>query len=66
MTDERDYCFGQSSSATWGIIIGILIILAGLIEIFGGMYDWLQWDKLWPYMLITLGLLIIGNILYKR
>ena len=32
---ERDYCFGRSSSTTWGLIIGVLIILAGVIELFG-------------------------------
>ncbi len=59
-------CFGGRSSTVTPIIIGILIILAGLIELFGGAYAWLNWDTLWPYLLILLGLLIAGNSLYQR
>ncbi len=66
MSSARDMCFGGRSSTVTPIIIGILIILAGLIELFGGAYAWLNWDTLWPYLLILLGLLIAGNSLYKR
>jgi len=66
MGSDRDMCFGGRSSTVTPIIIGILIILAGLIELFGGAYTWLNWDTLWPYLLILLGLLIAGNSLYKR
>lgn len=59
-------CFGRRSSTVWPIIIGVLIILAGLIELFGNSYTWLNWDTLWPYLLILLGLLIAGNSLYQR
>ena len=63
---ERDYCFGRSSSTTWGLIIGVLIILAGVIELFGDTIRWLNWDSIWPYLVIVLGLLIVGNTLYRR
>ncbi|NQT08831.1 hypothetical protein HQ586_07125 [Candidatus Bathyarchaeota archaeon] len=66
MGSDRDMCFGGRSSTVTPIIIGILIILAGLIELFGGAYAWLNWDTLWPYLLILLGLLIAGNSLYQR
>jgi len=59
-------CFGRRSSTVWPIIIGVLIILAGLIELLGNSYAWLNWDTLWPYLLILLGLLIAGNSLYQR
>ena len=63
---DRDMCFGRRSSTAWPIIIGVLIIMAGLIELLGDAYRWLNWDTLWPYMVIVLGLLIIGNALYNR
>jgi len=66
MSSDRDMCFGRRSSTVTPLIIGVLIILAGLIELFGGSYAWLNWDTLWPYLLILLGLLIAGNSLYKR
>jgi hypothetical protein len=66
MSSDRDVCFGRRSSTVWPIIIGVLIIFAGLIELFGGTYAWLNWDTLWPYLMIALGLLIVGNSLYKR
>ena len=66
MSSNRDMCFGGRSSTVTPIIIGVLIILAGLIELFGGAYAWLNWDTLWPYLLILLGLLIAGNSLYQR
>jgi hypothetical protein len=63
---QDDFCFGRSSSSTWGLIIGILIILAGLSELLGDSITWLNWDVFWPYLIIIMGLLIIGNSLYKR
>ncbi len=66
MSSDRDVCFGRRSSTIWPIIIGVLIIFAGLIELFGGAYAWLNWDTLWPYLVMALGLLIVGNSLYKR
>ncbi|MHA2395034.1 MAG: hypothetical protein ACXAEX_24155 [Promethearchaeota archaeon] len=66
MRNERDYCFGQRSSTTWGLIIGVVIILAGLIELFGDSISWLDWDNIWPFFLIIIGLLVVGNVFYKR
>jgi hypothetical protein len=58
--------FWPRSSKTWGLIIGVMIILAGLIELFGNTYTWLNWDSIWPYFIIILGLAIIGNVLFKQ
>lgn len=44
----------------------MLIILAGVIELFGDTIRWLNWDRIWPYFVILLGLLIVVNTLYKR
>ncbi|MHA1973097.1 MAG: hypothetical protein ACTSW1_08895 [Candidatus Hodarchaeales archaeon] len=66
MSNERDYCFGQPSSTVTGLVFGIIIILVGLTELFGDTISWLSWDTLWPYLIIILGLAIVGNSLYKR
>jgi hypothetical protein len=66
MADERDYCFGQSQSTTGGVIFGTIIIIAGLIQLFGGRVSWLHWDNIWPFFIIIIGLLIVGNTFYKR
>jgi uncharacterized integral membrane protein len=66
MADERDYCFGQSQSTMGGLIFGIIIIIAGLIQLFGDRVSWLQWDNIWPFFIIIIGLLIVGNTFYKR
>ncbi len=66
MAFDRDYCFGRSSSATWGIIIGVLIILAGATQLLEDTIPWMNWDTLWPVFVIILGLLIVGNALKRR
>ena len=63
---DRDLCFGSRSSSFWPLIIGALIILVGVIELFGDTYRWLNWDNVWPLIVIAFGLLIVGNALYKR
>jgi len=59
-------CFGTNASKTWPIIIGVLIILVGVTELFGDTLTWLRWDNLWPYIVIAFGLIIIANNLYNR
>jgi uncharacterized membrane protein HdeD (DUF308 family) len=63
---DRDMCFGRRSSTFWPLIIGVMIIIVGVIELFGDTYRWLNWDNVWPFIVIAFGLLIIGNALYKR
>ena len=63
---DRDMCFGRRSSTFWPINIGVMIILVGIIELFGDTYRWLNWDNVWPFIVITFGLLIIANSFYKR
>ncbi len=66
MAFDRDYCFGRNSSATWGIIIGVLIILAGATQLLEDTIPWMNWDTLWPVFVIIIGLLIVGNALKRR
>ena len=63
---DRDMCFGRRGSTFWPIIIGVMIILVGIIELFGDTYRWLNWDNVWPFIVIIFGLLIIANSFYKR
>ena len=64
---EDDWCFGaQRSTPIWGIFIGLLIIVAGVISILEDVYWWASWDRLWPILVIAFGLFIIYNVLYKR
>ena len=66
MAFDRDYCFGRRSSTTWGIIIGVLIILAGATQLLEDTIPWMNWDTLWPVFVIVIGLLIVGNALRRR
>jgi len=66
MADKRDLCFGQPSSTVTGLIFGVIIILVGLTQLLGDSISWLNWDTLYPYVIVLVGLLIVGNTLYKR
>lgn len=63
---QDNLCFGKENSTVIGLFIGVMIIIVGLTELLGDTISWLNWDTLWPYIVIILGLLIIGNSLYKR
>jgi hypothetical protein len=63
---QENECFGRDQSVVGGLIFGIIIILVGLIELFGDRVIWLRWDNIWPIFIIIIGLLILGNTLYKR
>ena len=63
---DRDMCFGSRSSIFWPLLIGIVIIIWGVSELFGDVYIWAQWDRLWPFFVIGVGLLIIVNVLWRR
>jgi hypothetical protein len=63
---DDDLCFGPQGGTWFGIFIGLLIILAGVSELFRGTYWWASWDRLWPIPVIVLGLLIVYSALQKR
>ncbi len=56
----RDECFGlPQGGSIFGIIIGIVIILAGVQSLMG-------WDlDFGPYMIIVVGILIVAGALYQ-
>lgn len=63
---DSDLCFGSGGGNWFGIFIGLMIILAGVSELFQGTYWWASWDKLWPLPVILLGLFIVYNAYTKR
>ena len=52
---------GQS----WGILVGLLILLAGLISLADEWFRY-SWDELWPLMIIVFGAFIIWRGLRAR
>lgn len=64
---EDDLCFApRRTFHLWGVFFGLLIILAGVVSLLEGFVWWASWDKIWPFMVILFGLLIIANALLRR
>jgi len=63
---EDDICFGGRGGATWGIIIGLFILIIGVSSLLGDAFTWLSWDKLWPLFIILVALMIIVNSVMRR
>jgi len=64
---EDDLCFRPSRGLhLFGVFLGLLIILAGVISLLEGFYRWASWDRLWPFVVILFGLLIIFSALSRR
>ncbi len=59
MSGSRDECFGlPHGGAIVGLFIGIMIILFGLINLFGWQVD------LGPFAIIIVGILIVAGAVY--
>jgi hypothetical protein len=63
---DDDLCFGPRGGTWVGIFIGLLIILAGVSELFKGQFWWASWDRLWPIPVIVLGLLVVYSAMQRR
>jgi divalent metal cation (Fe/Co/Zn/Cd) transporter len=64
---DDEFCFGSRRGSNWfGIFIGFVIILAGVVALYEGQFWWASWDKLWPLVVMVLGLIIIVNTLTRR
>ena len=52
----------------WGLLVGFLIILVGVIQLIDRFYGrgWARWDRLWPIPVIVFGLFIIWNGIKAR
>ena len=64
---EEQECFGlPHGGAIVGLIFGALIIIAGLIF---ALQEWnvieeVDWDLIWPFIVIIFGILVIAGALY--
>jgi hypothetical protein len=56
-------CFGRQGGVIVGIILGLLIIVAGVISLLEGLYPWATWNRLWPFFIIIAGVLIVLSML---
>lgn len=65
---EEKYEKSGEEGRTWGIIIGLLILLAGAISLLNQWYvvSWQIRRRLWSLMIIVFGLLIIWGGLRAR
>ncbi len=64
---EDELCFVPGRGVyLFGIFLGILIILAGVISLLERFVWWASWDRLWPFVVILFGLLIIASVLSRR
>ena len=58
--ERRLASLGRNRSKTFSLIIGTVIVFAGLQEIFPSV----NWDNVWPYFAVAFGLLIITAALF--
>lgn len=59
---QRDECFGLPHGNIIGpLIIGFILILAGLSSIYGFEF----WQYLWPALIVLIGILIIAGAIYR-
>ena len=49
-----------------GVFFGLLLILAGVTSLLKRFVWWASWDRLWPFVVVLFGLLIIVGALSKR
>ena len=51
---------GSTGRGLWNIV-GILVIVIGVLALLGafGILEWFTWAKLWPLVLVVIGVLII-------
>lgn len=58
----------DSASRNWVVLFGLLIVLSGVISLLDSWYHvgWASWDRLWPLLVIALGLFIVWNVLTAR
>jgi phage shock protein PspC (stress-responsive transcriptional regulator) len=43
-------------------ILGIILVVIGVIFLLNSLFSWLSWGRLWPLILIAIGLLVIIGI----
>lgn len=66
---EEKHEKAEEEGRTWGVIVGILIVLTGAISLVDRWYGfgWARWERLWPILIIVVGLFVIwGGIRARR
>jgi len=48
------------------ILGGIIVIAVGLIFLLNGFFPWVGWNKLWPVILVVVGIIIMIQAFKKR
>ena len=64
--DFEEMCFGGRSKTMAPIIFGAIMILVGLSFLFERTFAWINFDKLWPLIIIAIGLMVVYNATQKQ
>jgi hypothetical protein len=62
-----DECFGlPRGGAIFALLIGAIIVLVGLMSLFGEYFRWnvSAWNAVWPLIVIVIGILIFAGAVY--
>ena len=64
---EEQECFGlPHGGAIAGLVFGSIIIIAGILF---ALQEWnvieeVNWDQIWPFIIIIFGILVVAGALY--
>ncbi len=64
--DFEDMCFGGRGRTMGPIIFGAIMILVGLSFLLERTFAWMNFDNLWPLIIIAIGLIVVVNATQKR
>lgn len=64
--DFEEMCFGGRSKTMAPIIFGAIMILVGLSFLLERTFAWINFDNLWPLIIIAIGLMIVYNATQKQ
>ena len=64
--DFEDMCFGGRGRTMGPIIFGAIMILVGLSFLLERTFAWMNFDNLWPLIIIAIGLLVVYNATQRR
>ncbi len=58
---DLEMCFGGRSKTMAPIIFGAIMILVGLSFLLERTFAWINFENLWPLIIIAIGLMIVYN-----
>ena len=64
--DFEEMCFGGRSKTMAPIIFGAIMILVGLSFLLERTFAWINFDNLWPLIIIAIGLMVVYNATQKQ